>query len=367
MNTTLEIEDSEEYRMNKLNEKSKRSMKVRIISSIVFGAITIPAVILGGWFIFCLALVLVFIGIYEIVKTGQDKLNVLILILSYIFAISFVVWPFIKQKDLMNSIFVNNTFYMSIGNYSISLIGLLGYLLLLFFIALIDKKFMPTNVFYLFTMVFLFSISLLSLLFLRYFPSSPNLTLNFNGTVEGYIANSEQGVSVLNTDLRSCVLFFFIIIGTYMNDTGAYFTGILFGKHKMIERISPNKTWEGFVGGILFSFCFSLSYAAIFEFGLNIPLLPNIISFVNHPEFGDSLFSQPFWFVLLLSFIMPITANLGDLLFSAVKRQYNIKDYGNIMPGHGGVLDRFDSLLVTFSVCSLLIIMIASKCNFILA
>ena len=110
----------------------------------------------------------------------------------------------------------------------------------------------------------------------------------------------------------------FILI--WCNDTFAYIFGSSFGKHKLFPRISPNKTWEGFVGGVVSTFIAS----AAFHFFL--PYMP----FVG-------------W--LGLALVVLIFGTLGDLFESAVKRSLHMKDSGKFMPGHGGILDRIDSLL----------------------
>lgn len=106
----------------------------------------------------------------------------------------------------------------------------------------------------------------------------------------------------------------------WSNDTFAYLGGSFFGKHKMIERVSPGKTWEGTIIGVVVTFALSF-------------LLPNML----HIE------STLFWSVAGLA--VPVLATLGDLLESVLKRQAGAKDSGNVMPGHGGILDRFDSLI----------------------
>lgn len=116
------------------------------------------------------------------------------------------------------------------------------------------------------------------------------------------------------------VLGFLFIL--WLNDTGAYFTGSLIGKHKLFERISPGKTWEGSIGGAL--------TALLTAWGL---------SFVFR-----QLDPQQ-WMVL--SIIIVITGTLGDLVESMLKRSLGIKDSGNILPGHGGMLDRFDAVLIS--------------------
>ncbi len=115
----------------------------------------------------------------------------------------------------------------------------------------------------------------------------------------------------------------YIAIACYGTDAFAYFTGVKFGKHKMIPRISPNKTWEGAIGGYVAGLILSLIFGLSL---LNFEALPSHL-------------------IIFLSITLPIIAQLGDLSFSAIKRHYKLKDFGTIFPGHGGVLDRIDSLL----------------------
>ncbi len=112
-------------------------------------------------------------------------------------------------------------------------------------------------------------------------------------------------------------LIFIIAFGT---DTFAYITGNLLGKNKLAPRISPNKTIEGSIGGVLGSLILTIPYSIFFRIG-------------------------PLWKVALLTIIASIISQIGDLVASKIKRITNIKDYGFIMPGHGGVLDRFDSII----------------------
>ena len=112
-----------------------------------------------------------------------------------------------------------------------------------------------------------------------------------------------------------------IFIFTWINDTGAYCTGMLFGKHRLFERISPKKSWEGSIGGGVFSIIAAIVMAHYF------PFMPISI-----------------WIGLALTVV--IFGTLGDLTESLFKRTIGIKDSGNILPGHGGMLDRFDSTLM---------------------
>lgn len=118
-----------------------------------------------------------------------------------------------------------------------------------------------------------------------------------------------------------------IIIGFFLvlwaNDTGAYITGVSFGRHKLMERISPKKSWEGFLGGIV---------SAIFA------------AWLLGDWFGVLTKSQWMAAAIVISF----AGTLGDLFESMLKRSIGVKDSGSIMPGHGGFLDRFDSALFAF-------------------
>jgi phosphatidate cytidylyltransferase len=120
---------------------------------------------------------------------------------------------------------------------------------------------------------------------------------------------------------------------TWISDSGAYFAGTFLGKHKMNAEISPKKSWEGFVGGLvtaaLFGFLLGKGYEWVFV------LLP-----------GEELtFKVNVLYLAVLAIPCAILGVLGDFSASILKRECAVKDFGNIMPGHGGVLDRFDSVL----------------------
>lgn len=116
------------------------------------------------------------------------------------------------------------------------------------------------------------------------------------------------------------ILFLFLI--TMLTDTFAYITGMLIGRHKLLEDVSPKKTWEGLLGGsILSTFVCTVYYTTVIN--ANISLL----------------------LIILIIFFLTLIGQFGDLFFSAVKRYCGVKDFSNIMPGHGGILDRFDSII----------------------
>lgn len=127
-------------------------------------------------------------------------------------------------------------------------------------------------------------------------------------------------------------LIWFVLVVNYGSDTGAYLIGSTLGKHKLIPKISPNKTVEGSIGGILMGGVLGVLFGIFFLKG-ELDLLT----------------------VIGISFFMPIVGQLGDLFFSSLKRSYNKKDFGGIMPGHGGVLDRIDSLVFSLMFMIILI------------
>lgn len=120
-------------------------------------------------------------------------------------------------------------------------------------------------------------------------------------------------------------LIFVAFLGAWMPDTFAYFSGCLLGKHKLIPAISPNKTVEGCVGAIVGTLLIFAGYGLLMNFAFGFQV--NYIA------------------LLCLGFICSVVSQFGDLSASVIKREFGIKDFGNIMPGHGGLVDRVDSLL----------------------
>ena len=137
--------------------------------------------------------------------------------------------------------------------------------------------------------------------------------------------------------LMSCVynaseggaLMMAVFVMIWLNDTGAYLVGSQIGRHKLFERLSPKKSWEGFIGGMILTMA---SAPAMYHF---------------FPEVAGG---RGVWFMVGLGMIVPIAATWGDLAESMLKRSLHVKDSGKILPGHGGILDRIDSLLLVVPV-----------------
>lgn len=140
----------------------------------------------------------------------------------------------------------------------------------------------------------------------------------------GYVA---LPVSMLNCiiDITAPRLLLGIFMFIWLYDTGAYCVGMLLGRHRLFERISPKKSWEGVIGGVAFSIAGAFASRYWFDEFFQVP---DLMTWVG------------------LSVVVAVFATFGDLVESLIKRTVGVKDSGNIMPGHGGILDRIDSLLL---------------------
>ncbi|MBR2083212.1 MAG: phosphatidate cytidylyltransferase [Muribaculaceae bacterium] len=137
-----------------------------------------------------------------------------------------------------------------------------------------------------------------------------------------------------------------LLLGVFMfiwiYDTGAYCVGMLLGRHRLFERISPKKSWEGVIGGIVF--CVAGAYATHYWFD-EFFQVPDLTTWVG------------------LSVVVAVFSTFGDLVESLIKRTVGVKDSGNIMPGHGGILDRIDSLLLVVPAVLIYLQLIAPNIN----
>ena len=153
-----------------------------------------------------------------------------------------------------------------------------------------------------------------------------------------YVIGCFTSIYMVRTSINGRYMYILVFLGAWLCDTFAYFVGVLFGKHKLIPKISPKKTIEGAIGGIVFTVVGFALYALI----LNNTLSANL-SYVK---------------LCILGLVLSVISQIGDLVASLIKRQYDIKDYGAIFPGHGGVLDRFDSVMLVSPVLFILNILI---------
>ena len=330
---------------NEISSSAKKSLLARILTGLVLAIVCVPCLVLGDWFFFGLIVVVTFFAAYEIAKVTNLKglIKILIYFVTIIFTLSIIFYAVYKNNaELLQNIggkafsrpdFLTNAF--SDIYLSVMLITFMA--AVYFLISFACEPFSIAYVFYFISMILVLAIGIQSLLFLRYSPAY------FFGKA---LKEDEKSILYTNGFLygQSMFLLLYVVLGTITNDIGAYFVGLLFGKHKMNERISPKKTWEGFIGGVVFSIVFSTTFALICA-AVGKPILP--IFDLSH-----------LYFVIIISILIPLIADVGDFVFSSVKRTFGVKDFSNLLPGHGGILDRIDSLIFAAALVSGLIIFI---------
>ena len=249
-------------------------MKKRIISAIVALLIFIPLLIIGKIYFKIGMMILSLIALWEIMK-NKEELPLIVKCVSYLIMIITIMFN--------DSLLISLTFlFLSIS-----------------MIFYDNKKYDVLSFTYVSTFLILI------------------------GTVFSCV------IKIRNDDIN--VLIYLLLI-TILTDTFALFGGKLFGKHKLIEKVSPNKTIEGSIIGS--------------AFGVIIPS----IYYIYMVDPGANIFM-----IVIMTLVLSISGQLGDLVFSKIKRYFNIKDFSNIMPGHGGVLDRIDSITMVILIYQIII------------
>ncbi|MBW7473263.1 phosphatidate cytidylyltransferase [Paenibacillus oenotherae] len=253
-------------------------MKQRIVTGVIGGAIFILLTILGGWFFYGLLLLLALIGFWEFIRMNGLQWHHPASLIGYAGVLFLLVpWGELGLREPS----------------ALHMIWLLMFLLLAATV-MTKNKFTIDGA----------ALLLLGALYVGY---------GFNAMFE-----------VRNGDMHGLLTTLMAFGAIWASDSGAYFTGRAFGKHKLWPSISPNKTIEGSLGGVLLA----VIVTAIFAFAV-----PDVI------DLGRAL---------LIGLVAAIAGQLGDLIQSAYKRVRGIKDTGALLPGHGGVLDRCDSWLIVF-------------------
>lgn len=269
-------------------------MKQRVITAIILCIVAIPVCIFSGTVVFPIAMAFIaLVGVYEMLGCMKTRDNAFIAAPLYGLAL---IAPFAVRYfgDFLR------------GNAHILLLVLLVYALYLLGVWIFsfekDQK----------------------------IDMNPALASTF---VCLYIIGATSSIVMVRDLPFGNYYWYFIFIGAWITDTFAYFTGMLLGKHKLIPNVSPKKTVEGSIGGSLFCVAFFIGYGLI----------------INH-------FTEANLSILLIGcagLVSAIVSQIGDLSMSVIKRTYGIKDYGKLFPGHGGVLDRFDSILAVAIVMAL--------------
>lgn len=266
-------------------------MKVRILTSIGIAVFGLPLLIFSDYVVYPIALgLLCAISVFELLRVFGMEKKLAIAVPSYILAL---LLPFFSYKPLFA---IDEKSYMLI-------------LALAIF----------------FYLIYLAGYTVLS----RGRLSFSSLSATF--TAITYVTVCFTAMSLLRYMENGEYLFELIFIGAWVCDTFAYFTGRFFGKHKLAPELSPKKTIEGSIGGILFTVGGFALYGFIIEC------------------FDPSLDANYFT-LCILGLVISLVAQVGDLFASLIKREHGIKDYSKILPGHGGILDRFDSILIVSPV-----------------
>lgn len=339
--------DTYKFTPNELTADTKATMKTRIITSVILALLCLPCVFIGGWFFFGLMFIVVALATHEIVTVERKRpFSLFIYIFCYIVMFSLVYWVFIKNQVLQyrdSPQPYGFAIERGFNTLSVSTIAIAVAAGIFFLVVLANEKFTILDACYLFTMIVVVALGMQAVLFMRYYPYSKFAFGNLS---------SFDTTTPLFKYLHSAFLLIYLAIGVMVNDIGAYFIGVLFGRNKVNPRISPKKTWEGFFGGIVISFLISMGFALLVGY-LGYPILP-------------FLTPERWYWIVLLSLTMPIIGNLGDFTFSSIKRHYEIKDFGMLLKGHGGILDRLDSALFAAIVIASLIILINNSWDFFL-
>ena len=260
-------------------------MKQRIITAIVAAAVFIPFVVVGGIPFTLLVYAIATIGLYELLKMQSIKLFSVEGILSWFLAAILL----LPQETSLR--------WLGTVGYTKLEASFVMILLLLIYTVLVKNRFTFAHA----------AFSVLSAFYVG------------------------MGFYYLTATREAGLLFIvYALIVVWTTDSGAYFIGRKLGKKKLWPEISPNKTVEGFLGGIGSAVVFAIVFQLIYPVSSSLLLLVSI------------------------TVVASIIGQLGDLVESALKRNYNVKDSGKLLPGHGGILDRFDSLLFVLPLLHLL-------------
>ena len=263
-------------------------MKQRVITGAIFAALVLTVLFLSHTFVYVAVITLLgIIGTVEMLKCIGVLRNLVLSVPALVYA---TVCPLIAMRF----------------RYGVLMAATLGFMFfMLFLLVFAHERVKTESVCTAYTMVVYITICFVCLIKLRY------VTMDVG-------SNSGRMVGQY--------IYLLVFLAAWITDTFAYFTGFFLGKHKLCPNISPKKTVEGAVGGVVFCIISFLVYGIVVSGMFKIQ--PNYVG------------------LAVVGLVMSVLAQVGDLLASVIKRTYGVKDYGRVFPGHGGVLDRFDSVLL---------------------
>lgn len=250
----------------------------RLISGIILVILAIIIVGKGGWLLYATAMLISLIGMFELYRVLNIERNPLGAV-GYVTAVSYYGLLWFDGQDYV-------------------------------------------------TLMAIAALMILMTLYVVTFPKfrTEEVTASFFGVF--YVAVMLSYLYQVRMMADGIYLVWLILFSSWGCDTCAYCVGMLIGKHKLTPKLSPKKTIEGAVGGVIGASLLGFGFAAVFG--------AHLTEFV-HPELSCAIACG----------IAALISQIGDLAASAIKRNHGIKDYGNLIPGHGGILDRFDSVLFT--------------------
>ena len=268
-------------------------MKTRVLSGIVLAIIMISSSFCGGWYLYLLCAGVSLIGMYELYRVIDI------------------------QK---------------------SALACMGYLSAIFYYICVLTGYEKYDIF-----VFVIALMAIMSVYVFTFPKYKieEVTLTFLGLF--YVAVMLSYIYKVRILEDGIYIVWLIFIASWGNDTFAYFTGVLLGKHKMAPVLSPKKSIEGAIGGIA-----------------GATILGIIFGYIVNGYMSETV-SHPVFIFAAASFVGAILAIIGDLTASAIKRNHNVKDYGKLIPGHGGILDRYDSVIFTAPIIYYLALYLIGK------
>ena len=278
-------------------------MKKRVITGFFMGVVMIPIIYLGGWFMLGLAAVLAYVATNELIKM-HASMHGLSKVYQYVL-------PLISTGlVILGGLAIYCSDYLNLTDMVFCIIVLFSALMI---VSLFNKELKTTDVMLFFGFILYGGLGIFMATRTRYIDT-------LNGEKIKYLG---------------LVLMGYVLLTTVFTDMGAYNFGLLLGKHKLCPTISPKKTIEGSIGGSFTGMVVGSAFLIICEqcMGFKLFMIENLFLRILA--------------VAGVSLLLTIIAQFGDLVASKLKREYGIKDYGFIFPGHGGVMDRFDSLIMT--------------------
>lgn len=269
-------------------------MKTRILTGLVIAALGIPLLIFSHLIVYPIVLgLLAAIGIFEFYRVMGIEKKYWLTVPTYLVGIAFPILAYFLSKGGHSPLVI--LCFISLA--------LVFYMFYAFCVAVLNYRYKTVG-----------SIDVMKCFFVTAF-----ITLSFTSlSIIRYIENGAYFIAL-------------VFVASWATDIFAYFFGSFFGKHKLAPIVSPKKSIEGAIAGTIgCTLCFIL-YGYI------------VVTFFGAP-------SANYLYLALSGFVLSVIAQIGDLSCSLVKREYGVKDYGNLFPGHGGVVDRFDSVIAVSTV-----------------